>query len=103
MSIRYDRLEEQKSLELPFGFGVLPHAIPNGVDLLPTFSPLMGITFLRSHVDNLQIVAPPLRIFLLVPLTVSLDSPFPWALPLHYTSALIGGKYDDEFASTTKK
>ena len=86
---------------LPLSLGILSHAVSHGVDLFPALSPFMSISLLRAHVDNLQIIAPLRRVFLLVLHTVSFDGPFPRPFPLHHTPALIRCQHYDIFASSS--
>ena len=51
---------------LPLSVRVFVHRVANRVDLFPAFAPLVRISLLRAHVDNLQLVSPFPRIFLLV-------------------------------------
>jgi hypothetical protein len=81
---------------------VLSHGIPDRVHLLPAFSPFVCITLLGAHIHNLQLIAPLLCVLFLVLDAVSLDGPFPRALPFHHSSALVRGKDDNVFATAAK-
>lgn len=87
---------------VPFSVWVFAHGISNGVHLLPTFPPFMGITFLCAHVDNLQIVTPLLGVLFFVLDAVSLDGPFARAFPFHNAAALVGSEYNDKLAAATE-
>ena len=89
-------------LNIPFGFWVFNHSTPERVHLFPTFSPLMRVAFLGAHIDNLQVVAPLLRVSFLVLDAVPFNGPFPRALPLHDASSHVCGKNDDEFAAAAE-
>lgn len=92
-----------KRMNVPFGFGVFPHRVSNGVDFLPAFSPLVGVAFFCAHVYNLQFISPSLSIRLFVFDAVSFDRPFSWTFPFHDTTALIGSQDNDKLLSSTEK
>lgn len=87
---------------LPHSVRVFVHRVANRVDLFPAFAPLVRISLLRAHVDNLQLVSPFPRIFLLVLDAVTLDCPLPGALPFHHSSADICCHEHDKLLATTK-
>ena len=92
----------KKSSNIPFGARIFAHGGADRVDLLPALSPLVGVTLLGAHVDNLEIVSPRLHILFLVAYTVTLNGPLAGSLPLHDTASLVCGEDDDEFTASTQ-
>jgi hypothetical protein len=86
----------------PFSIWIFPHAVPDDVDFLPTFPPLMSVALLCAHICDLQIVTPSFRVLLLVLNAVSFDRPFTGPFPIHHTTPLICSQYDYKLASATK-
>jgi hypothetical protein len=92
----------QHRIVLPFGFWIFPQTVSDCINLLPTLSPLVCVSFLCAHINNFQIVSPSIDIFSFISDTVPLNCPFSWALPLHNAAALICCKYDDELFTSSQ-
>lgn len=89
-------------IHLPLGLGIPRHGIPQEIDLLPAFPPLVSVSLLRAHVGDLELVTPSFGIAFLVLYTVSLYRPFSWTFPLHDTPSFIGTQDKHEFAASAE-
>jgi hypothetical protein len=87
---------------LPFGLWIFPQTVSDCINLLPTLSPLVCVSFLCAHINNFQIVSPSIDIFSFISDAVPLNCPFSWALPLHNAASLICCKYDDELFTSSQ-
>jgi hypothetical protein len=87
---------------LPFGLWIFPQTVSDCINLLPTLSPLVCVSFLCAHINNLQIVSPSIDIFSFISNTVPLNRPFSWPLPLHNATSLVCCKYDDELFTSSQ-
>jgi len=87
---------------LPFGLWIFPQTVSDCINLLPTLSPLVCVSFLCAHINNFQIVSPSIDIFSFISNTVPLNRPFSWPLPLHNATSLVCCKYDDELFTSSQ-
>ena len=87
----------------PLCLRVFTKAVPDGVNLLPAFSPFMCISFLRAHIYNFEIITPFGDVFSFVPNAIPLNGPFSRAFPLHYATALVCCEDNYKFFTTAQE